>query len=369
MRQRSCVTFGFIAAILLVSGTAGRAELGLQKCAAAFPGGVIGNAPKHSNTDAHTTLLCQRNGDTVFFAVEYDPDKFAPLWSAYRIADTFGPNGCASMTRKDMDCHFIADDVAACMAADKDPPDPFHVDATLKDLEVERLGPGAFSGTGHDRGHVAPNNTFSWHACGAYKTFTMANMTAQWGPLNRELWADLEAQVLFWGVKDGPIHVVTGPIWSKFPSNKFKAIQNGQAKTATFAKVNEILKKTTGAKLPHDIVRPTGFFKVVFRPAQNGQPARAIAFLVPHTKQKGLSHWLFVTSVATVEEASGLRFGFATEFKGAPDLSIWRAESRLVPNNWTPRSNCAQKLPVAGFMAQRPVKERIALCTSSDALP
>ena len=76
-----------------------------------------------------------------------------------------------------------------------------------------------------------------------------------------------------------------------------------------------------------------------------------------------------MTSVATVEEASGLRFGFDTEFKGDPDLSIWKAENRLAPNNWTPRLNCKEKLPVAGFMPQRNVKQRIAACTASDALP
>lgn len=289
MRQSRSVIPAFIAAVLFFAGTAVRAEEGLQNCAAAFPGGSINNAPARSGTEEHTTFLCKRSGSTVFFAVEYDPDKFAPLWSAYRIADTFGPNGCASMMRKDMDCHFKAENVEECMNGDKQPPDPFHMEPVLKELEVERLGPGAFSGTGHDRGHVAPNNTFSWHACGAYKTFTMANMTAQWGSLNRELWANLEAQVLFWGVKDGPVFVVTGPIWRKFPSNKFKAIQDGDVKTTTFAKPDELLKKTNGKKLALDIVRPTGFYKIVFRPARDGQPGRAIAFLVPHTKQKGLS--------------------------------------------------------------------------------
>jgi DNA/RNA endonuclease G (NUC1) len=47
---------------------------------------------------------------------------------------------------------------------------------------------------------MAPNNSFSWHACGAYKTFTMANMAAQWNTLNQRTWMNLEAQVLFWGI-------------------------------------------------------------------------------------------------------------------------------------------------------------------------
>jgi DNA/RNA endonuclease G (NUC1) len=312
----------------------------------------------------NTTHICERSGKTAFFALEYDADKFAPLWVGYRITDTFGQNGCASMTRQQMRCHFKMDNVEECIDNNEKPGDPFHIDPTLTDLDVDRLGPNAFSGTGHDRGHMAPNSTFSWHACGAYKTFSMANMAAQWGSHNQQLWANLEAQVLYWGVKDGPIHVVTGPIWGKFPSDQFKAIRDGEVEKDTFPKIGELLTKKNGKKLSDDIPRPTGFYKVVFRPGQASEPDRAIAFLTPHTKQKGLVHWQFVAPVKLVEQASGLHFGFPESVKDQPDLAFWRASSREVPKGWSPRTGCDARQPVAGWMADRPLEERVEVCTS-----
>jgi DNA/RNA endonuclease G (NUC1) len=193
----------------------------------------------------------------------------------------------------------------------------------------------------------------------------MANMSAQWGSLNQQLWANLEAQVLFWGVNHGPIHVVTGPVWSRFPSNRFDAIKKGRVSTASFPKPGEFLKKTGGAKLPVAIARPTGFYKVAFRPGRGGEPDRAIAFLVPHTKQRGISFWEFVSTVSLVEETSGLRFGFADELKDQQDLGFWRAQDRTAPAKWNPRIACKERLPVAGWMADRTIQDRVAVCNST----
>jgi DNA/RNA endonuclease G (NUC1) len=347
------------------------AEQGLTNCAQLFPGGNVANAPtllgatpgQPAQENVH---ICERSGNTPFFALEYAPALFAPLWVSYRISDTFGPKGCASMTRREMQCHWQAIDVEACLnnPAQK-PGDPFHADSLLGRLGVARLGIGAFSGTRHDRGHMAPNNSFSWHACGAYKTFTMANMAAQWNTLNQRTWMNLEAQVLFWGVKEGPIHVVTGPIWTKFPVEEFAATRDGVVDTSSIPEPGDLLAKTNGQELPVHILRPTGFYKVVFRPARGNEPARAIAFLVPHTKQTAFSFWLFATSVRTVEGSSGLRFGIDQSLKGPPDETFWMANRRKAPSGWDVRGECDQKLPVAGWMGDRTRKERVAACDSA----
>lgn len=358
-----------VVAFFCLASTNGIAEEGLANCAEQFPGGVIANAPTiaravASGRDSRNVQICRRSGDTSFFALEYDPRRYAPIWVSYRIANTFGVGGCASMTRRQMQCHFKADDVEACIKSKDGVSDPFHTDSLLAKKIVPRLSVGDFSGTGHDRGHVAPNNAFSWHACGAYKTFTMANMTAQWGSLNRALWANLEAQVLYWGVKDGPIHVVTGPIWSSFPSDRFQAIQDGLVNPDSFPKPGERLTRLNGNALSKNIPRPTGFFTVVYK-AGTGQSGNAIAFLVPHTKQEKLPFWYFVSTVELVEEVSGLRFGFPDEHKGWPDLSYWRAAEREAPSGWDLRGGCASRLPVAGWMANRSAAERIVICASS----
>jgi DNA/RNA endonuclease G (NUC1) len=278
------------ALVLAILITQVRAEKGLGNCVSLFPTGAVESAPNLvAGGHTATTHLCERSGTTAFFALEYDSGKFAPLWVAYRITDTFGPRGCASMTRQQMGCHFNVDDVEACIRTKKKAGDPFHTDPTLQDLNVRRLGPSAFAGTGHDRGHMAPNSTFSWHACGAYKTFTMANMVAQWGSLNRQLWANLEAQVLFWGVREGPIFVVTGPIWTQFPADEFKAIRDGQVKTKTFPKVNVLRKRRVRRCLSMCRGRP-GSSRWCFAPAGMENPA-AQSRSLRHTPNRWACHF------------------------------------------------------------------------------
>jgi DNA/RNA endonuclease G (NUC1) len=96
------------------------------------------------------------------------------------------------------------------LESDSKPGDPFHEGGTLRALQKPSLGTWAYSGTRHDRGHLAPNQAFSGHICGAGQTFTMANMAPQFGKLNQGLWAGLEAQVLSWAVTEGPIYVSPG---------------------------------------------------------------------------------------------------------------------------------------------------------------
>ena len=179
------------------------------------------------------------------------------------------------------------------------------------------------------------------------------------------MWAKLEAQVLYWGVKAGPIYVVTGPIWRRFPSQRFWAIRDGIVATDSFPEPGELLTKLDGETLSKQISRPTGFYTVVFKPGVNEEPDRAIAFLVPHTKQTGLSFWHFTSTVRLVEEVSRLRFGFADESKGWPDLSYWRADDRRTPDGWDVRGQCTGGMRVAGWMVDRPVDARVSVCESS----
>lgn len=351
--------------------SAAHAEQGLQNCVEQFPGSDPGNAPTLAGTAPETPgdgniHICKRWGETSFFAIEYDETKYTAIWAAYRIGDTFGENGCTSMTRREMQCYFGKDDVDACIA-DRGigTSDPFHAEAMLRTLGLQRLGTGAFANTGHDRGHVAPNNTFSWHVCGAFKTFTMANMAAQWGSHNREIWNQLESQILFWGVTDGPIHVVTGPIWTAFPSDEFEAIRTGLVDTDLFATEGDLLTKLDGTGAAGDIPVPPGFFKVVYRPGAADEPDRAVAFLIPHTREPGLSFWRFVSTVNLVEEASGLTFGFDDRLKAGRGQTYWLSGTRRAGSGWDLRGDCDQRSQVAGWQPELSRTERRALCTRS----
>lgn len=263
-----------------------------------------------------------------------------------------------------MGCYFGTDDVAACLLLpDKDKPggDPFHQDATLKTLQKPRLGTGVYGGTGHDRGHLAPNQSFSHHVCGAGQTFTMANMAPQLAKLNRGLWAGLEEQVLFWAVTEGPIYVVTGTVFTTFPADKFQVITSGGVDKDTIVRSNEKLKEGASG-VAGRIVKPTGFYKVIFRPARNGEPARAIAFLVPHPREPMTAHFRqFVARVDVVERASGFTFSVPDELKGAGGQQWWL--DRKLPNNWKLRANtCPGDSERQGWQPDLSKEDRRAAC-------
>jgi DNA/RNA endonuclease G (NUC1) len=225
---RSAFSAALLMLGLLLSPVPLQAEEGLASCASAFVNDDVDAAPKRiqstASTMADTTHLCYRLGDKVFFALEYSSRRLTANWVAHRLEDTFGERGCGSIPWDDMNCYFKGDDLAACLALpdEEKPKDPFHEDGTLKARQKPRLGTEAFRGTKHDRGHLAPNQAHSGHVCGAGQTFTMANMAPQLDELNRRLWADLEEQVLFWAVTEGPIYVVTGTTFTPFPTEKFQ---------------------------------------------------------------------------------------------------------------------------------------------------
>jgi hypothetical protein len=188
---------------------------------------------------------------------------------------------------------------------------------------------GAFGTTGHDRGHLAPNQSFSWHICGAYKTFTMANMAPQLAALNRGLWAKLEEQVLFWAVTEGPIQVATGTLFTTFPAGKFNVIRDVIVDRQTIVRTGQRLKPRASG-LPGKVVKPTGFYKVIFRPGRDGEEDRAIAFLVPHTRtaMNGVFQQ-FVARIDVVESVTGFAFAVPEVLRvPAARPGGWSARSR-----------------------------------------
>lgn len=355
-----------IAVIAFTASANVEAGPGFDACAAAFPGGDIDRAPKRTKptaaTKADSVPICYHHGPTTFFAVDYSPKRLTAHWVAYRLEDSFGDNGCTSGPRKQMQCYFKVNDVAACSAKTSGPGDPFHPDATLAKLKEPRLGVGAYSGTGHDRGHLAPNQSFSWHICGAYKTFTMANMAPQLAELNQRLWAKLEAQVLFWAVEEGPLHVVTGTTFTAFPADKFQVIKLGKVDKSTIVKPNTVLKEGAGG-VAGKIVKPTGFYKVLFRPGRDGDQDRAVGFLVPHTTEEmnAANFRQFVARIDVIEKAGGFAFSVPEALKGGSGQMWWL--ERKAPTNWLPRSkSCPDNAKPEGWQPELSVDDRIGAC-------
>lgn len=164
-----------------LTGTDAFGQTALQNCAAQFIGDdpnnaptVLGSAP--SQPFGSNRHLCYRDDGSSFFAIEYWPEEFAPRWAAYKLSpENYGSDGCKTYTRDGANCYFSKEswaEVESCTDAG----DPFHGDHML---DAPKLAADDFSNTGHDRGHIAPRQAFSWHVCATYQTFTMANMSPQ----------------------------------------------------------------------------------------------------------------------------------------------------------------------------------------------
>lgn len=342
--------------VLAIAASNAFAQSPLTNCADQFIDGSTDNAPTILNspptqpfgTNKH---LCYRDDGVSFFAAEYWPEEFAPRWAAYKLSpDNYGPNGCNTYTRNKANCYATAAtwaDFESCTEAD----DPFHSDHMLTGTI---LGPDDFFNTGHDRGHMAPRQAFSWHVCGTYQTFSMANMSPQRAFLNQKIWQFLERQVLTWAFDEGPIYVVTGTTFRHFPHEKFQVYTNGTFDADQIYPVSnkfldimkqhkmnfeshpsgDILrpKRTARPELPEENVKnlrvPTGYYKVIYRPAVGAEPAHAIGFLLPHTFENlnnipnvnsKEAFWAFISRIDLIEQTS------ATTFPGIPEAmkSVW----------------------------------------------
>jgi hypothetical protein len=109
-------------------------------------------------------------------------------------------------------------------------------------------------------------------------------------------------------------------------------------------------------------VKPTGFYKIIFRPARNGEPARGVAFLVPHPRVRLTAHFRqFIARIDLVEETSGFRFSVPAALKGPGGQTWWL--DRKKPNNWNLRApNCPADAPREGWQAGLSKDERVAAC-------
>jgi DNA/RNA endonuclease G (NUC1) len=385
------------AAGLAAQASGAWAQSPLAECADQFIGGLVGNAPAIGGAPAGTPFgsnrhLCYRDDDASFFAVEYWPEQFASRWAAYKLDPAnYGANGCATYTRDKANCYFSEDTWAEFQSCEEDG-DPFHAD---KMLTGSKLTASDFASTGHDRGHIAPRQSFSWHVCGTYQTFTMANMSAQSVFLNQDIWMYLERQVLTWAVDEGPLYVVTGTIFRTFPQERFDVYTNGTFDSSQIYPSNNAMlpiveqhhfnftthanghilkpKRDANPLVVKNKVKqmrlPTGYYKVVFRPATGSEPAHAIGFLLPHTFENlnnianvdpEEAFWAFVARIDLIEDSSGTRFpGIPEEMKPVWGDSFFA--SRRTGRNVRSES-CGTGTP-RGVVENTTKDQRIAMCT------
>ena len=114
-----------------------------------------------------------------------------------------------------------------------------------------------YSGTGWDRGHMAPAADMKWDSDTMVESFYLSNVCPQDKKLNGGLWLATEKMARRWAERDGKVYIVCGPI-----------VESGN--------------KTIGE---NKVVVPSFFYKVVLR--NHSGDWYAIGFLFPNAQCEG----------------------------------------------------------------------------------
>lgn len=148
-----------------------------------------------------------------------------------------------------------------------------------------------YKGSGFDQGHQAPAADFKSSQQMTDESFFLSNMAPQVGlSFNRGIWAHLEEQVRKWLDTRSRLIVVTGPVYD--------------APDIYVPEVRAIPKPDAPREETERVIVPAAFYKIVYDP-QNG---RAIAFLMPNQKLPKRKAAEFRTSIAEIEERTGIDF-------------------------------------------------------------
>ncbi|SFE64277.1 DNA/RNA non-specific endonuclease [Thermoflexibacter ruber] len=159
--------------------------------------------------------------------------------------------------------------------------------------------PADYTGSGYDRGHLAPAADFKFAQNALDETFFMSNISPQAPQFNRGIWSDLEQRVRFWAKKEKQLHIVTGAV-----------LKNDLPKIGKKNKISV----------------PERFYKIILDLQE--PEIKAIAFLM---KNEGSNQPLqsFVVSIDEIERITGIDF-----FPALPDELENRLEASIDINKW-----------------------------------
>ena len=179
------------------------------QCSESFYGGVY---PEFINTKLSnkTQALCMDG-----FAVMYSGVSRTPLWSAEYL-----------------------DRKRLRQAKEIDREDSFHEESRLP--KSIRASLSDYSGSGYDRGHLAPNANMA-NRSQQYDSFSLANIAPQSPRNNRYIWRNIESATRYLTQQYGEVYSITGVAFTG---------------------------KTT-KQLANRVLVPSHFFKAVYIPAIN----------------------------------------------------------------------------------------------------
>jgi endonuclease G len=156
-----------------------------------------------------------------------------------------------------------------------------------------------YSGSGYDRGHLAPAADMGWSEVTMAESFYYSNMSPQEPGFNRGIWKKLEELVRDWAIENNSIYIATGPILT----DGLTTIGTGK------------------------LLVPKYYYKVILD--YTDPDIKAIGFLIPNSSQSGpLQN--FVVTIDSIESFSGIDF-----FQKLPDEQESKLENSFNINSWT----------------------------------
>lgn len=211
---------------------------------------VYGGVPRPSSDAAGAASL--RVLTNRAYAVGYSDALGNPLWAAYRVQDL------------------------ATIPTPAPRPEKFETDRRT----VARVSPAAYSDSGYDRGHLAPNYAIATrHGAAAQReTFLMSNVTPQLHAFNAGIWRDLEMKIATsYPARYAEVWVLTGPVFGAQP----KRLRGG-------------------------VGVPEAFFLIVID--ENEGKLRTLALIVPQEAPANGSVARYLTSIEEIQRRTGLDF-------------------------------------------------------------
>ncbi|KAI8093083.1 uncharacterized protein BX664DRAFT_328884 [Halteromyces radiatus] len=173
-------------------------------------------------------------------------------------------------------------------------------------LPIFRSTLADYSGSGYDRGHMAPAGDAVFNQTAMDQTFYLSNMSPQVGiGFNRHYWAYFESFARNLTQSFSDVYVLTGPLFLPQPSDK-----DSKKYTMTYPVLNG------------NVAVPTHFYKVILVPDGKKKDSYAFgAFVLPNQSiPSDTDLTKFKVTLDVVEKASGLIFFDKLDAKSLGDL-------------------------------------------------
>lgn len=160
-----------------------------------------------------------------------------------------------------------------------------------------------YSGSGYDRGHLAPAGDMAVDSTAMSESFYMSNMSPQHPSFNRGIWKKLESLIRAWAYNKSEIYVITGPVLNKQYIIDYIG-ENG-------------------------VAVPQFYYKIAYTTEPD---LDVIAFLLPNQKATD-SIKNYVVTIDKIEDLSGIDFfaevndDLENEIESSIDISNWNFDA------------------------------------------